>query len=555
MRQIHLLNLICWPLPPILAYRAAQTVCSGENTRREQLMASKYASPSSAALLSPQQWRSFRFLESRQKSARTRVLRFKPSLPLRLFGWYGLGLAIIVLITLFDVRGAGVNATTAGFTFLIAILSASTLWGFGVSATMSVAATLAFDYFFLPPVGSLNIADPQDWIALSAFLVTSVIGSHLAARARNQAREANRRRQELERLYDLSQRLLHAGSPAELCRAIPESIVESLGVRAAALFISNKQEVYRAGLDLAQLDENSLKLAAGDEDVKVAGERNTLFAPLRSGINVIGSVGISGHALSKETMDALRSLIAVNIERAGAIEHLTKMEAKRESEHLRSVVMDAITHDFRTPLTCIKASVTGLLADLEFDLEQKKDLLVIIDEECDRIDRLVGKASEMAHLESGEIKLVRAPHSVGELIAAALSECKSVFRARPIHFEVHDKESRVLVDLPLARTVLGHLIANADLYSRPGLPITISTAEQNGLLLISVADQGPGIDEAEASLIFEKFYRGKDQRAQVDGTGMGLPIAKAIAEAHRGTLGLVSRPGHGSVFTFSLPLV
>lgn len=518
-------------------------------------MASKYASPSSAALLGPRQWRSFRFLENRQKSARTRVLRFKPSLPLRLFGWYGLGLAIIVLITLFDVRGAGVNATTAGFTFLIAILSASTLWGFGVSATMSVAATLAFDYFFLPPVGSLNIEDPHDWIALSAFLVTSVIGSHLAARARNQAREANRRRQELERLYDLSQRLLHAGSLAELCRAIPESIVESFGVRAASLFISNRQEFYRAGVDLSQLDEDSLRLAAGGEDANVDGERNTLFAPLRSGTNLIGSVGISGHALSKETLDALGSLIAVNIERAGAIEHLTKTEAKRESEHLRSVVLDAITHDFKTPLTCIKASVTGLLTDLEFGREEKKDLLVIIDEECDRIDHLVDKASEMARLESGEIKLVRAPHPVGELIATALAECKSVFRTRPIHFEVQDKESRVLVDLPLARTVVGHLIANADLYSLPGLPITISTAEQNGFLLLSVEDQGPGIDEAEASLIFEKFYRGKDQRARVDGTGMGLPIAKAIAEAHRGTLGLVSRPGHGSVFTFSLPLV
>jgi two-component system, OmpR family, sensor histidine kinase KdpD len=518
-------------------------------------MASKYASPSSAALLGPRQWRSFRFLENRQKSTRTRVLRFKPSLPLRLFGWYGLGLAIIVLITLFDVRGAGVNATTAGFTFLIAILSASTLWGFGVSATMSVAATLAFDYFFLPPVGSLNIADPHDWIALSAFLVTSVIGSHLAARARNQAREANRRRQELERLYDLSQRLLHAGSPAELCRAIPESIVESLGVRAASLFISSKQEVYRAGIDLAQLDEDSLKLAVGDEDVKVAGERNTLFAPLRSGTNVIGSVGISGHALSKETMDALRSLIAANIERAGAIEHLTKMEAKRESEHLKSVVMDAITHDFRTPLTCIKASVTGLLADLEFDREQSRDLLVIVDEECDRLDRLVEKASEMARLESGEVKLIRAPHPVGELIAAALAECNSVFRTRPIHFEVQDKESRVLVDLSLARTVLGHLIANADLYSLPELPITISTAEKNGFLLLSVADEGPGIDETEAALIFEKFYRGKDQRFRVDGTGMGLPIARAIVEAHGGTLSVVSRPGHGSVFTFSLPLV
>jgi two-component system, OmpR family, sensor histidine kinase KdpD len=161
----------------------------------------------------------------------------------------------------------------------------------------------------------------------------------------------------------------------------------------------------------------------------------------------------------------------------------------------------------------------------------------------------------MARLESGEIKLVRAPQAVGELIGTALAECKSIFRERSIQFGVQDKEARVLVDSPLARTVLGHLISNADLYSLPGCPITISTAERNGFLHLSVADQGPGIDETEAALIFEKFYRVKNQRFRVDGTGMGLPIARAIAEAHGGTLSVESRPGQGSVFTFSLPLV
>ncbi|HXR33189.1 MAG TPA: DUF4118 domain-containing protein [Verrucomicrobiae bacterium] len=517
-------------------------------------MASNYAIPSSVASLVSRQWRSFRFPENQQKSTRTRVLPFKGSQFLRLFGRYGSALALIFLITLFDLRWAGANATTAGFSFLIAILTASTLWGFRVSAAMSVAATLAFDYFFLPPVGSLNIADPHDWIALSSFLVTAVIGSHLSARARNQAREANRRRQEVERLYDLSQRLLHMGSSAELCSAIPQCIVESFGARGASLFISSKQEFYRAGLDLAQLDEGLQRLIATGEERYVEEASGDCFVALRSGKNVIGSLGISALVLSKETLNALGSLVAVSIERAGAIEHIAKMEAVREGGHLRSVVMDAITHDFRTPLTCIKASVTGLLADLEFDLEQQKDLLLVIDEECDRIDHLVDKAAEMASLESGEIKLVPSAHPIGELISTALAECRSVFRDRPIQIEVRDKESRVLVDLPLARTVLGHLINNADLYSSPGMPITLSTEERNAFLFLSVADHGPGIEEAEAGLIFEKFYRGKDQRFRVDGTGMGLPIARAIVEAHGGTIGVVSRPGRGSVFTISLPL-
>jgi two-component system sensor histidine kinase KdpD len=464
-----------------------------------------------------------------------------------------MGLAIVVLITLFARRDAAVNEITAGFAFLLVILSASAFWGLGVSVVLSVAATLAFDYFYLPPTGSLDIADPQDWVALSSFLVTALIGSHLSARARNQAREANQRRQEVERLYNFSQSLLKARSPSELCNAIPQRIVESFGASAAALFLSDKQEVYRGGIDVAPLEDGRLKIAAGGDYI-VEQEGRGLFAPLYSGLNVIGSVGISGLALSKETLDALRSSIAVMIEGAGAIEHVAKMEAMRESEHLRSVVMDAITHDFRTPLTCIKASVTGLLTDLEFDREQKKDLLVAIEEASDRINHLVDKAFEIARLESEEIKLVPVPHSVDELISTTLAECERVFRARPIHFEVQDKESRVLVDLPLARTVFGHLLNNADLYSSPGQPITISTEEENGFLTLSVADQGPGIGESEAALIFDKFYRGKGQRFRVDGTGMGLPIAKAIMEAHGGTLGVVSRREHDSVFTLSLPL-
>ena len=163
-------------------------------------MATKYASPSPAAFLDHRQWRFSRIQKSRQNNAGSSIFPIAASRHLEVIGRYFIGLAIIFLITLFGVRVAGANASTAGFMFLIAILSASTFWGFGVSATMSVGATLAFDYFFLPPIGSLNIDDPHDWIALASFLITSVIGSHLSARARNQAQEANRRRQEVERL-------------------------------------------------------------------------------------------------------------------------------------------------------------------------------------------------------------------------------------------------------------------------------------------------------------------------------------------------------------------
>ena len=231
----------------------------------------------------------------------------------------------------------------------------------------------------------------------------------------------------------------------------------------------------------------------------------------------------------------------------------SKILSTHESERLKSLFLDAITHDFKTPLTAIKAAITGLLEGLETDLEQRKELLTVIDEECDQINRLVSEASEIARLESGELKLNLASHSIGDLISAALADCKSVTSNREICLDVKNLDSRLLVDLSLAKRVLAQLVTNAQLYSSPGTPITITTNQRDKFHDISVVDQGPGIEEDETERIFEKFYRGENVRYRVPGTGMGLPIAKMIVEAHGGTIRVVNCAGRGSVFTFSLP--
>src|ERR1700682_3816972 len=214
----------------------------------------------------------------------------------------------------------------------------------------------------------------------------------------------------------------------------------------------------------------------------------------------------------------------------------SKLQATHESERLKLVFLDAITHDFKTPLTSIKASVTGLLDDLETGHEQRKELLTIIDEECDRINQLVSEASEIARLESGEMKLELASHSVEELISAALADCRSATSNRRICLDVKHPNSRLRVGLSLAKRILVHLITNAQLYSSPGQPVRITTQKQNKFYSFSIEDQGPGIEEEEIDQIFEKFYRGKSERHRVQGTGMGLPIAKTIVEAQGGSI-------------------
>ncbi len=468
---------------------------------------------------------------------------------------YAAALAAVLVITYFYEHTHRFNVTTVAFTYLLAILGVSALWGLSVSVFMSVAAALTYNYYFLPPVGTLTIADPQNWVALVSFLATSVLASDLSTRARNQAAEANRRRHEVERLYKFSQRLLSAGNPIELLNAISRQIVETFEVGAAALFLSDKQKVYRSGMNLPQLDAAFLKAVAAREEIQIDEEHSVCFAPLRLGSRILGSLGISGPVLSRESLEAMGTLIAVAIERAHAIEMVGKTEAAREGERLKSALLDAITHDFRTPLTSMKASVTSLLSPAKLDEAQRDELLHIIDEECDRLNRLVGEAAEMARLEAGEVKLQLEPIRVDDLISGALGVCKGVLGTRPIRIELKDPDLQVRADFARAQEVLVHLVQNANLYSSADHPITISAEEKDDFVQFSVADQGPGIGEAELGLIFDKFYRGTDQRYRVQGTGMGLPIAKAIVEAHGGTIGVVSQVGHGSVFSFSLPIV
>ena len=424
-----------------------------------------------------------------------------------------------------------------------------------VSASMSVTAMLAFNYFFLPPVGTFTIADPQNWVALAAFLVTSIVGSQLSARIRKEADEANRRRHEIERLYQFSQKLLSEGNVIQLMNAIPNYIVDSFEVGAAALFLPHKDKFYRSGHGAALVDEQKTKTAFLRDEVTIEPGAGLYFVPVRLGARAIGSLGISGAMMSRQTLDAVSSLVAIAIERARAIEQLGQTEAERQGERLKSALLDSVTHDFRTPLTSMKAAVTSLLESQGTDRAQSAELLTIINEECDRLNHLVEEAAEMARLEAGEVELSIAAVPIGEIIQTAVARMKSALTGRVVDVRAGAELPAVRADFERIVEVLMKLIDNANSYSPKEQPVTISVETNGEFVATSVADRGPGIDSFEQEMIFDKFYRGKDQRYVVRGTGMGLPIAKAIVSAHGGTIGVTSQLRHGSVFSFSLPAV
>lgn len=463
--------------------------------------------------------------------------------------------ATVCAVTVVYFRWLHVNPTTVGFTFLLAVLVISAAWGLRYAIFMAIFATLTYNYFFLPPVLRITIADPQNWVALFAFLFTAIIASQLSERARRQAVESNQRRREVERLYAFSQQLLVTDNVFELLNVIPRYIVDCFSATSAAMFLESRDETYYLDTGSRSLFPPArLRAISGRGEPTFDRQQGLSFMPLRMGVRSVGSIGLAGCELSRETLEAIGSLTAIAIERASTVEKLAKAEAARESDRLRSVLLDSVTHEFRTPLTSIKASAETLLSDAELDKPERRDLLAVINEESDRLNRLIGEAAEVAQLEAHQLELQLEVQPVRKPVDAAIEKLRHALEQHALRLSIPDNLPPVRIDVERITEVLVHLLDNASKYSPPNSHIQITAEHRDREIVTSVADQGPGIDEAEQQMIFEKFYRGRDQRMLMQGTGMGLAIAKAIVELHGGTIAVTSQVGRGSLFYFTLPV-
>jgi two-component system sensor histidine kinase KdpD len=401
---------------------------------------------------------------------------------------------------------------------------------------------------------TFTIGDVRNWVALLAFLVTGVIASRLAERARTQARIARRRQNEAERLYEFSQKMLVTGNVIDLLNQLPQMIAATFNMSGAALYLRERDRIYRSSPNYMDVTAGELRDTAFTRDQRRDEERGVTLAPILLGMKPIGALGITGEATSPEALDAVCGLAAIAIERAGAVETLAKVEASRESERLRNALLDSVAHELRTPLTSITAAITSLRSNEKLDGDQSAELMEVIEEEAGRLDRLVGQAMEMAELDAHEIHLNLKLHSIREAVDLATEALVAQLRSHPVDVRLPESLPVVEMDLVRIAKVAQHLLENAAKYSADGSPIFVSAEAAKGRLITSVADRGVGVDDLERMMIFDKFYRGQGQRYRVQGTGMGLAIAKAIVEAHGGGMDVTSQPGQGSVFSFSLPL-
>jgi two-component system, OmpR family, sensor histidine kinase KdpD len=410
---------------------------------------------------------------------------------------------------------------------------------------------LGFNFFFLPPVGTFTINDPQNLVAFVAFLMTAVTASQLAESARRRAAESEERRLEIERLYDLVQGMMLGGTPGKTIREFVHRVVQVFGCDGAAFYYRPSEDIVRSGPATKPISDQDLVTLAELEDVTVDTQRAIATAPVRFAGRSLGSLALVGAVPSAQTVRAIVNLVAITIEKARALEDASHAEAARHNEQLKAALLDSLAHDIKTPLTSIKAAVTSLLGREAGD---DRELLTIIDEEADRLNRIAAEVVEMARIDARKLHLEKRPVAVDELIAAALDEFAALLKDRGPILHIAGDLPEALADPELAGQVVKQLVENALKYSPRGSPLTISAQAQGGKIVIGVADRGPGIEDNERLLIFDKFYRGRQHRFDTQGTGMGLAIARGIVEAHGEKIWVESEPGHGSAFYFSLPV-
>lgn len=463
------------------------------------------------------------------------------------------GLAIVAGVTFVCFRILRVNATTAGFAYLLAVLSVATLWGLLESVLASVAAVLAFNFFFLPPVLTLTVADPQNWVALVAFLVTSIIASQISARAKERTREAWDRQRDMERLYSFSRSILLTITGEGVASQIIHQIAQIFDFSAAALLDRGTGAIHYSGPeDIPDIDDRLRETAVKGTLLRDEAT-GTVVTAVRLGGEPIGSLALRGALPSDTVLQALANLAAIGLERARVQDAANRAEAARQSQELKSTLLDAMAHEFKTPLTAMKAATSALLSDAVAGADGRRELVTVVDEEVDRLNRMVTEAIETARIEAGALQLVRSPQLISGIVTDVLRDLEAASEGHPVSIEIEPDVPKIEADAGLIELAVRQLLDNALRYSAPGSPIVIRAWRDDERVIIGIGDQGPGIPEAERDRIFDKLYRGSNVGV-TRGTGMGLAIAREIARAHGGEVWLENSSHEGSEFRLSLPL-
>ena len=440
-------------------------------------------------------------------------------------------LAVILWCTARLCESLGTTRTTAALLLLLEVLGISTLGDSALALVSSTIASLVFSFYFIQPVGSLRLTTIQGAETFAAMVLTALTASQLSIRAQRRLHEAIHRREEMERLNQLGKVLISADTLAEAAERAVCVVIELFGLKGVVLRVESAPSPFQSGITIG-------------ESVSIP-----LDADGRAGV-----LELYGARLSDEVASALAGMIRLVLERARSSEERAVLEATRRGEELRSMVLNALAHNFKTPLTSIKAAASTLRGSVETLPGVERELITVIDEEADRLNQLIRESLELAKLEGRRANLRHEECLIAGVVERVLDRMGRFLEDRDLRIEIPHDLPPVTGDNFLLEQMVLQVVDNAVKYSRPGTPIGISAALTGKTIVLIVRNEGSAIPEGERDRIFEKFYRASNDRSAVEGTGLGLVIAKTIAERHGGKIWLNNEP-QGPAFCFGLPLV
>ena len=440
-----------------------------------------------------------------------------------------LSVVVLVVVTLaIALLKSFVPVLSLGVLYVFAVLPIAVAFGLIYAGLVSVASMLAFNWFFLPPVHTFTLSDSRNWFALAVYLVTAVVVSGLATRARRRAVEAEQREVETALLADVATSLMQGQDVAGELGQISARVAAILKADSASIVLGDDVELSATSAPI--------ELVAGGRRVGtlelVEGSEPNLQARRR-------------------LLPALASLLAVAVDRERLANAAFDAEALRRSDTVKTAVLRAVSHDLRSPLTAIRAAGDGLEDEtLVLTDDDRRELLDTIRVEVRRLERVIDNLLALSRLQAGAVAPVPEVWTVDDLIYGALDEVGS--STERVNVSVPADAPPVLVDAVQVRQILVNLIDNALKFSPPQSPVSVRVTRTRKEVIVRVIDQGRGVPENELEHVFEPFYRGAPAQDQT-GTGLGLAIARGFAEANGGRLWAESRPGQGACFAIALP--
>lgn len=490
----------------------------------------------------------------------------------------------VVTAAMVAIRGR-LNEAHVTLAYLLVVQGGSARGGRPLGIALAFAAFLSFDVFFLPPFGTLTIQDPLNWLVLVAFLGTSILSAQLLYRAQAEADAARERAAEIDRLAALGAETLNVGRAEEALTAIVSVIRSSLHLDGCAVYTTDAKTrdvrlasqsgaavehssasdrlvdwVVAEGTSAVEQVDGTTSVGAASTVLVAGGEPaarvRAFLRPLQVRGTTVGVLRISaggGLALTPaqvRVLDALAYYAALGVERVRLSAEAERAVVLQEAHRAKDAVLASVSHDLRTPLTTIKGLAHEIAAGGD-------DRAGIIEEEADRLNVFVAQILDLSRITAGAAVTDIQPNEAEDLLGAAAQQVTGRLRGRELRIEVAADDGLLFGRFDFAQTLraLVNLIENAAKYSPPETPIDLSARRDGRWLVFSVADRGPGVPADQRERIFEPFYRRAEQPPDVGGVGLGLSIARGIAEAQGGSVGLSGREGGGSVFELRVPAI